>query len=209
MLHAQQHNIPPEEVTPTTNVGHNDDPSTMPAEQKPRRTTTSHYPNGMQRHAVDGGGTTSQGDWRIPPEYEEDIFKDLRRELIKFGLSCDLHKRLLANMEKKCKSSPFTSEEILHIRGIFVECISDKLRQPHLNGHNTLSVVEGQPFLLELMCDICEYSGDHDTTLLPAAMEGVRTGFFSPIVSSNTWPQREPDHSPQQRQLLVCEGACF
>ena len=47
----------------------------------------------LRQHVVDGGGSVSRGDWRIPPPNTNDVFKYLRHELLKYGVQRNLHGR--------------------------------------------------------------------------------------------------------------------
>ena len=161
---------------------------------------------GVRRHAVDGGGTVSRGDWRIPPPGSTDIFKHLRQELMSYGIARDMHKRLLANMEQKGKQCPFTQTEIEDIRYIMVETVCDKIREPDLNGRQNLKINEGQPFLLNLVEDMASLAQDHDTTVIQELRNGVRTGYGECIPTSGTWPRRPERPEQEEVPLLQCES---
>ncbi|CAE7896988.1 Plscr3, partial [Symbiodinium necroappetens] len=68
------------------------------------------------------------------------------------------------------------------------------------------SVPPGQPYCLSALSRLSHLIADKDTSLFPALMQGVPTGFDKDIPRSHTLrPRRETD-SDEGHELLICEG---
>ena len=163
-----------------------------------------------QRHLIDGGGLPSVGAWVAPPRNcSKDPLKGLRKAFLHTMAANSYHKRLVAHMESKGKSCPFTEEEILDWRHILLEEISEKLYPPGEAGGSQLSkrlkVEDKQPFLLDMIEDLQVWIGDPDTSLVGLLREGVTTGYGTPIPRSGIFPQRTTEEETDY-PLKICEG---
>ena len=71
------------------------------------------------------------------------------------------------------------------------------------------SIPEGQPYRLHLLRALAERFNDPDATLPSLLMEGVPTGIFDELPTSNQWQQRPndvADDSLDNVQLSRCTG---
>ena len=87
--------------------------------------------------------------------------------------------------------------------------MSDKLRAESANGCRMLHMLHirtDQAFLLHAVRDMALLADDHDTVVIETgkAVQGMPTGYKSPIPSSGTCPTRTKDDGHEGLPLEEC-----
>ena len=152
--------------------------------------------------AQDGGGIYSTPDWSYGPRYQSDLLSDLRKEWQQWLLDKRIPARLSQHVAEHRETPLFTEAETAWLQQSFKR-FSDK----HSTSQDwDFSVPPGQPYCLSALSRLSHLIADKDTSLFPALMQGVPTGFDKDIPRSHTLrPRRETD-SDEGHELLICEG---
>ena len=114
----------------------------------------------------------------------------VRKGLLEYGVKNNLHKRFLAHVLKTERNPFFTDDEAAEIVLILAEGGACMLPGKGKPGMTPFEVDEGQPFLLNLLEDLVEFTGDQDVTLIPLLRAGVPTGYGKPIPASGVFPPK-------------------
>ena len=163
-------------------------------EVKPRGTP----PFGSQ----DGGGIYSLPDWSYGPRYAEDQLGPLRTEWRSWLLEKHLPARLVQHIASGKNEPLFTNEETTWLQSSFKRFSDGLSGAPDWD----FSVAEGQPYCLSALQRLSTILADKDTSLFPALLQGVPTGFDDDIPRSHTLRPRRQGDADEGHELLVCEG---
>ena len=130
------------------------------------------------------------------------MLSDLRKEWQQWLLEKHILARLAQHVATHCENPLFTEDETAWLQQSFKR-FSDK----HSTSQDwDFSVPPGQPYCLSALSRLSHLIADKDTSLFPALMQGVPTGFDKDIPRSHTLrPRRETD-SDEGHELLICEG---
>ena len=134
----------------------------------------------------DGGGSCSKPDWSFPPPNQQNLFKPLRDSFFPLLFQHDMPKRILAHFAQRLEHCPIPDELVLELRSILCQHI------PGLSA-DSWSIRDDQPLFLEALHCVSKFIDDPDTSLFPALIEGVSTGYEDPIPPSNVFPVKSRD----------------
>ena len=152
--------------------------------------------------AQDGGGIYSTPDWSYGPRYHPDLLSDLRKEWQQWLLEKHVPARLAQHVATQSEQPLFTEEETTWLQQSFKR-FSDK----HSTSQDwDFSVPPGQPYCLSALSRLSHLVADKDTSLFPALMQGVPTGFDKDIPRSHTLRPRRESDGDEGHELLICEG---
>ena len=152
--------------------------------------------------AQDGGGIYSTPDWSYGPRYQSDLLSDLRKEWQQWLLENHVPARLAQHVATHSEKPLFTEEETTWLQQSFKR-FSDK----HSTSQDwDFSVPPGQPYCLSALSRLSHLVADKDTSLFPALMQGVPTGFDKDIPRSHTLRPRRESDGDEGHELLICEG---
>ena len=152
--------------------------------------------------AQDGGGIYSTPDWSYGPRYQSDLLSELRKEWQQWLLEKHVPARLAQHVANHCEQPLFTEDETSWLQQSFKR-FSDK----HSTSQDwDFSVPPGQPYCLSALSRLSHLIADKDTSLFPALMQGVPTGFDKDIPRSHTLRPRRESDVDEGHELLICEG---
>ena len=107
----------------------------------------------------------------------------------------DRYKRIAAHIAQSKPEHPLSEEE----QGSRLQMAAATLNMP---PQSASAIEEGQPFRLGLLSHLARITQDIDKHLPSVLAQGVPTGVFEPIVSSNQWPA--VDAQQAQHPLDTC-----
>ena len=152
--------------------------------------------------AQDGGGIYSTPDWSYGPRYQSDLLSELRKEWQQWLLEKHVPARLAQHVANHCEQPLFAEDETAWLQQSFKR-FSDK----HSTSQDwDFSVPPGQPYCLSALSRLSHLIADKDTSLFPALMQGVPTGFDKDIPRSHTLRPRRESDVDEGHELLICEG---
>ena len=152
--------------------------------------------------AQDGGGIYSTPDWSYGPRYQSDLLSELRKEWQQWLLEKHIPARLSQHVANHCEQPLFTEDETAWLQQSFKR-FSDR----HSTSQDwDFSVPPGQPYCLSALSRLSHLIADKDTSLFPALMQGVPTGFDKDIPRSHTLRPRRESDVDEGHELLICEG---
>ena len=152
--------------------------------------------------AQDGGGIYSTPDWSYGPRYQSDLLSDLRKEWQQWLLENHVPARLSQHVANHSEEPLFTEDETSWLQQSF-QRFSDK----HSTSQDwDFSIPPGQPYCLSALSRLSHLVADKDTSLFPALMQGVPTGFDKDIPRSHTLRPRRESDCDEGHELLICEG---
>lgn len=145
---------------------------------------------------VDGGGCPSQPDWSQGARDAPDIFHDLRIQWMRQIVVNRLDKKLIAHLALESKDPPFSEADLQPFKTI----LEAFLASHHLPIN--WQIREHQPMALHVLHTLQSLMRDRDTSLFPSLLEGVRTGFDTPIPRSRVFPLANPSDTEPDPQSV-------
>ena len=149
---------------------------------------------------VDGAGMNSTADHTIPKATQA---HPLASAWMQWFQHNDMTEKVLQHLSSAEEGRPLTDQQ-LELARIAHEHIC-----PGIELQHCLSIAPGQPYRLHLLHALAEHFHDPDASLPALLLEGVPTGIFDALPSSNQCQQRPldlADNSLDGVQLLHCTG---
>ena len=163
----------------------------------PRKSRSS-PPFGSQ----DGGGIYSIPDWSYGPRYQSDTLHDLRKEWQQWLLEKHIPVRLAKHVSEHSETPLFTAEETTWLQDSF-----RRFSAKHSPSQDwDFSVPSGQPYCLSAFARLSHLIADKDTSLFPALLNGVPTGFDRDIPRSHVLRPRFASEADMGHELVICQG---
>ena len=149
---------------------------------------------GPRAPACDGAGLQSSADASTPATPQAGL-ASLVDQMQAWCLHGDRYKRIAAHIAQSKPEHPLSAEEQDSLLEMAATCLN-------LPPQSAAAIEKGQPFRLGLLSHLASITQDIDRHLPSILAQGVPTGVFEPIASSNQWPAVEAQHA--QHPLEAC-----